>query len=95
VVHEDGFSIVASGSEFKFFTPDGWEIPAVPESSPPTGDITTAVSVLGVDVDPERILPAQLVGETDVALCVDYLLSDDAEAAEQQATAPSEARASP
>jgi hypothetical protein len=98
VVHEDGFSIVASGSEFKFLSPDGWEIPAVPESSPATGDIGTAVSALGVDVDvnPERILPAQLVGETDVALCVDYLLSDDAEAAEQKSAAtPSEARASP
>jgi hypothetical protein len=92
-VHEDGFSIVASGSEFKFFSPGGWEIPAVPQSPPPNGDIGTAVSALGVDVDPERILPAQLVGEADIDLCVHCLLEDDARAARD--AAPSEARASP
>ena len=76
-VHEGGFTLAKDGDRFRFFTPLGKEIPPVPETEPPAGDLEGAVSDLGVAVDPDRTLPGQFVGETDVDLAVHCLLQDD------------------
>ena len=76
-VHEGGFKVAKDGDRFKFFTPRGRQIPAVPEIEQPGGDLETAVSDLGVAVNPDRTLPGQFVGETDVDLAVHCLLQDD------------------
>ena len=76
-VHEGGYKLVKDGKRFRFFAPAGWEIPPAPEPHPPGGDLETAVSDLGVHVDPDATLPAQFVGETDIDLAVHCLLQDD------------------
>src|ERR671919_655359 len=76
-VHEGGFTLVKDGDRFRFFTPRGREIPPVPEIEPLEGNLEGAVSDLGVAVDPDKTLPGQFVGETDVDLAVHCLLQDD------------------
>ena len=76
-VHEGGYKLVKDGQHFRFYAPAGWEIPRAPEPHSPDHDLQTAVSDLGVGVDPETTLPAQFVGETDVDLAVHCLLQDD------------------
>ena len=94
LVHEGGYKVVKDGTGLRFFAPAGWEIPPVPEPDSPRGDLETAVSGLGVDVDPDATLPAQFVGETDLDLSVHCLLQDD-RATERLESASHGSRASP
>ena len=77
MVHEGGFKVTKQGDRFRFYTPQGQQIPPVPGTDPPAGPIEDVVSDLGVDVDPEVTLPGQFVGESDVYLAVHCLLQDD------------------
>ena len=86
LVHEGGFSVVKAGSEFKFLSPQGREISPVPEPARVSGDIRAQVGALGVAVDPQTSLPPQFVGETDVGLCVHFLLRDESTGAAARAS---------
>jgi hypothetical protein len=87
-VHEGGYRLVKDGKRFRFFAPAGWEIPPAPEPHPPGNDLETALSDLGVDVDPAATLPAQFVGETDIDLAVHCLLQDDRAAGRLEGAPP-------